>query len=200
MAHQSDSYSSLERRLLWPVRNERMRLWQPLVHILARLGISPNVISLSQVPVGLGVVGLIPTHPRLALVLYVVTLMIDGLDGALARHTGRASPFGALVDQLADHVREVIVVLGLVWLGALHPLLGGLFPFVLLCFNLTIALCNFYQVPILLVLKHYLTLYPALFLYLWFGVNVLNYAASISVLLMCVVIFQGLLHLREALA
>lgn len=199
MAYQGDSYSSLERRLLWPIRSELMRFWHPLVRILARLGISPNVVSLSQIPAGLSVVWLIPKHPRLALALYVITLAMDGLDGALARHTGQVSPFGALIDQFSDHVREMIVVLGLVWLGALHPLLGGLFPFLLLCFNLTIALCNLYQVPIPLALKHYLTMYPGLFLYLWFDINVMNIAVSISVLLMCVVIIQGLLHLRGAL-
>ena len=39
--------------------------------------------------------------------------IFDLFDGALARLTGRASRFGALLDSVADRVSEIIVLLGL---------------------------------------------------------------------------------------
>ena len=39
--------------------------------------------------------------------------MFDLFDGALARETGRATPFGALLDSVVDRFAEVVVLLGL---------------------------------------------------------------------------------------
>ncbi|MGA9349481.1 MAG: hypothetical protein WBW48_11870 [Anaerolineae bacterium] len=65
--------------------------------------------------------------------------------------------------------------------------------------NLTLFLCNYHQVPLPLALKSYLVVYPALFAYLWFSVNWLDEAVSLSIGLMGLVIVQGLFHLRRGM-
>src|SRR5687767_4602764 len=101
-ASPDDSYSAFERKFIGPFRQWLLLATQPLVGLLARLGVHPNVLSASQVVGGFAFLGLVPVQPRLAFLLFLLLLLIDGLDCALARATGKASPFGALVDQYCD--------------------------------------------------------------------------------------------------
>lgn len=194
-----DSYSSLERRFLLPVRGLLGVVYTPFVRGLAALRLTPNVVSFSQVLVAVGVVLLIPNQPRLAFVLFVVAIALDGVDGALARALHCATPFGALFDQYCDHIREIVVVSGLALFGALNPFLAGLYGLTYPAFNLTLYLCNLYRVPLALVVKSYLVVYPAIFMYLWFGVNVNDWAVAVAIALMGMAIAQGLRQLRGAM-
>jgi phosphatidylglycerophosphate synthase len=196
----SDSYSSLERKFLTPARRVLRAVYLPLVRILAALKISPNAISFSQVLLAFVVVYLMPTQPRIAFVLFVTAIVMDGLDGALARATNRATRFGALFDQYCDHMREVIVVAGLAWHGALNPFLAGVYGVTYPGFNLTLYLCNHYRMPLPFAIKSYVLVYPALFVFLWFGANWLDVAVSASLLSMGVIIILGLFKLQNAMS
>jgi CDP-diacylglycerol--glycerol-3-phosphate 3-phosphatidyltransferase len=52
-----------------------------------------------------------------AMVLVWLAGAFDGLDGALARHQGRASPLGAFIDSMCDHLGDCAIHLGLVRLA-----------------------------------------------------------------------------------
>jgi len=195
----SDSYSSLERRFLEPGRKLLLLGFRPFTAVLAALGVPPNAVSLSQILLGLLIVVIVPSRPRLAFLLFIASLLLDGLDGALARRTGRASPFGALLDQFCDHTRETLVIAALARTGALAPFPATIYAFTYVASNLTLYLCNHHRVPLPVAIKSYLVVYPALFLYLWWGHNLLDKAVSLSVVLMWLVIVQGLFHLRRAL-
>lgn len=196
---QADSYSAFERRFIGPFRRRMARVTRPLVLVLARLGVHPNVLSISQVPLGFVVLALVPSYPRLAFLLFLATLLIDGLDGAVARETGRVSRFGALLDQYCDHVREITVVAGMALWGALAVLPAVLYGVVYVGLNLTVYLANAHQAPVPWAVKSYVVVYPALFAYLWFGLDVLTPAVVLSELLMLAVILIGLRNLARAL-
>jgi phosphatidylglycerophosphate synthase len=200
MSRVPDSYSELERKLLLPARRFMMFLYSPLVQLLARLPISPNMVSFSQVILSVVVVALMPSQPRLAFLLFISAIALDGVDGALARATKRATRFGALFDQYCDHIREVVVVSGLALHGALNPFLAGLYGLTYPAFNLTLALCNLYRVPLPFAVKSYLLVYPALFAYLWFGLNVIDVAVALALALMGLAIGLGLRRLQRAMS
>jgi phosphatidylglycerophosphate synthase len=199
MIQSPDSYSSLERRFRAPARKLLRALYSPLVNVLAALRVSPNMVSFSQVILAVVVVWLMPTQPRIAFVLFVVAIALDGVDGALARATNRATKFGALFDQYCDHIREVIVVAGLAWHGALNPFLAGIYGVTYPGFNLTLYLCNANRASLPFAIKSYLIVYPALFAYLWFGVNVLDYAVALSAAFMILAVTVGLWRLSRAM-
>jgi CDP-diacylglycerol--glycerol-3-phosphate 3-phosphatidyltransferase len=192
-----DSYSSLERRFLAPYRQIALTVVHPIVWVLARLGIRPNWVSISQVAVGGIVLLVIGSQPRLAFVLFLLALLIDGLDGALARYTGRSSRYGALVDQVSDHARETLVIAALASTGGLSAVLATLYAFVYVAFNFILFLCNYFRVPVQVALKTYLFTYPAIFCYLWLGWNWLDIGVGIAVAVMSVVIVLGLWRLRN---
>jgi phosphatidylglycerophosphate synthase len=195
----SDSYSSLERKFLSPARKFLRAVYSPLVNVLAALRVPPNAVSFSQVILAVIIVLLTPTQPRIAFILFVVAIALDGVDGALARATNRASKFGALFDQYCDHLREVIVVAGLAWHGALNPFLASFYGVTYPGFNLTLYLCNSYRAPLPFAIKSYLIVYPALFVFLWFNLNVLDAAVALALSLMGLAIAVGLVRLSHAM-
>ena len=198
-AARGDSYSAPERRFIGPFRACLLGATRPLVMLLARLGVHPNVISASQVVGGFVFLWLVPSHPRAALVLFLGLLLSDGIDGALARATGKASAFGGLVDQYCDHIREVTVVGGMALVGPLAVLPAVMFGLIYTGLNLTVYLANAHGAPVPWAVKSYLVVYPALFLYLWFGLDVLTPAVALSEGLMLVVIGLGLRNLARAM-
>jgi len=194
-----DCYSSFERRFLKPGRQLILTALKPIVISLAAMGISPNMVSLSQLIVGGVITLIVDDHPRAAFSLFIFAILLDGLDGSLARYTGRCSRFGAILDGLCDHVREILMVAALARTGTLDPFRATLYALAYPTFNLTLFLCNYHQTPLPLALKSYLVVYPALFLHLWWGINWLDEAMALSTALMGIVIAQGLMHLRRAL-
>ena len=195
----NDSYSSLERKFLAPARRVVRAFFAPIVRVLVALRVSPNAVSFSQVILGAVVVALMPTQPRVAFVLFVVAIALEGVDGALARATNRVTKFGALFDQYCDHIREVTVVAGLALYGALNPFLAGIYGITYPAFNLTLYLCNHYRAPLPFAIKSYLIVYPALLAYLWFGANFLDAAVALSIVLMALAIVVGLSRLRSVM-
>lgn len=194
-----DSYSRVERLWLGPARSALAAIYGPVAGVLAALGVPPNAVSLSQIPLGLAVVVLIPTQPALAAAAFVLALMADGIDGALARATGRVTKFGGLLDQYADHIREVVVVAGLALHGALDPFIAVLYGVAYPGTNITLYLCNARGEPLPIAIKTYMTFYPALALYLLWGIDVLNYAGALAVGSMALIVAQGLWRLRDVM-
>ena len=92
-----------------------------LARILARTPISPNAVSVIG---GLCVVAAAwayaqPIYPAAALAglaLHMSWHVFDGADGDLARITGKASPFGEMVDGLCDYLSHIVLYLTLGWL------------------------------------------------------------------------------------
>jgi phosphatidylglycerophosphate synthase len=194
-----DSYSAVERRFIGPFRQYVLLATRPIVSFLARLGVHPHVLSASQVVGGFTFLALVPGYPRLAFLLFLVLLLIDGIDGALARETGKASPFGALVDQYCDHIREITVVGGMALWGSLAVLPAVFYGLIYTGLNLTVFLANAHGAPVPWAVKSYLIVYPALFVFLWFGLNLLDAAVIASEALMLVAIGIGVRNLARAM-
>lgn len=85
----------------------------PVARALNAVGIGPNVVTLLGLTVAAGAGHLISRGYLFwgGLVLLLASVM-DLLDGALARLTGRATPLGAALDSVVDRLAEAIVLLG----------------------------------------------------------------------------------------
>ena len=89
-------------------------LEQPVAGALAKMGLTPNIVTL----LGLAVAGasayLISIGSLWAGgIVLLASGVFDLFDGALARFTGRTSKFGALLDSVVDRVSEAVILLGL---------------------------------------------------------------------------------------
>ena len=80
------------------------------------LGITPNMISLFGFFGNLAAAWLITRENLLAAgIVYVVFSALDLVDGAVARATGSASPFGAVFDAVLDRASEAVVLAACGW-------------------------------------------------------------------------------------
>jgi CDP-diacylglycerol---glycerol-3-phosphate 3-phosphatidyltransferase len=93
------------------------RFWAPVVSRLAKAGVTPDMVTLTGT---LGAIaaaaGLIATG-HLFWGAFVVTLfvLLDMVDGALARARGGGSVFGAVLDSAGDRAVDAAVFGALVW-------------------------------------------------------------------------------------
>jgi len=89
---------------------------QPIALFLARLGLTPNTITvLGFLMTAAVAVVLAAGRTQLAGVLLIGTLAFDAVDGTLARLMGTTSRFGAFLDSTLDRWAEVVIYAALVW-------------------------------------------------------------------------------------
>jgi CDP-diacylglycerol---glycerol-3-phosphate 3-phosphatidyltransferase len=106
--------------MLKVLRPALSRLLTPTGHALARMGVTPNVITVVGT---IGVVGgALGLYPRGELfwgtVLSTVFVLFDMLDGAVARVTGGGTTWGAFLDSTLDRVADAAIFSGLIlWLA-----------------------------------------------------------------------------------
>ena len=87
---------------------------EPLARLIARTGISPNVVTVTGLILNIGVAWVLAQgHMRLGGLLAALVGLLDALDGALARLTGQKSRFGAFLDSFVDRLCEAVLYLGL---------------------------------------------------------------------------------------
>ena len=89
-------------------------LEQPVASVLAKMGLTPNIVTL----LGLAVAGAGAYLISIGIlwaggIVLLASGIFDLFDGALARLTGRTSKFGALLDSVVDRVSEAVILLGL---------------------------------------------------------------------------------------
>lgn len=86
----------------------------PAATVLARLGLTPNAVTvLGLLGAGAGAYLLSTERLWAGGVVVLASGLFDLFDGALARATGRTSRFGALLDSVVDRVSEAVILLGL---------------------------------------------------------------------------------------
>jgi CDP-diacylglycerol--glycerol-3-phosphate 3-phosphatidyltransferase len=91
-------------------------LTDPIVGVLAGVGITPNMLTLAGV-IGSAGAGVLAARGDFlpAGIVMLAAGSLDMLDGALARATGKATRFGSVFDAVMDRVSEAAVLFGLLW-------------------------------------------------------------------------------------
>ena len=91
-------------------------LIDPIVGALARVGVTPNMLTLAGVLGNAGAAFLAARGDFLpAGIVMLAASSLDMLDGALARATGKATRFGSVFDAVMDRVSEAAVLFGLLY-------------------------------------------------------------------------------------
>lgn len=96
-----------------PLRRFKDRIGKPLANLLS--GISPTAISMLALVVGLlASFAVYKNQYFVALGLWILNRVLDGLDGLVARLHNKQSDFGGYVDILTDFVTYAALPIGLV--------------------------------------------------------------------------------------
>jgi phosphatidylglycerophosphate synthase len=123
-----------------PRGNPLVRWWLSLSYAVARplavARVSPDLVTLLAVLLAAAALG--PTAAGgwwllLAAAMVVLSGLLDNVDGAVAVLTGRATPWGAVLDAVADRVADLLFLAALLLAGApvVACALGGALMFLL---------------------------------------------------------------------
>ncbi len=109
----------------------RERLSQPLLRELSRAGIRAGHLTLASLVCGFGFAALWISDTHVAalgsLALHVI---LDGLDGPLARFQGRASTRGSFTDTFSDQLVVAASSFALLFTGAAVDIVAAIYVFV----------------------------------------------------------------------
>ena len=108
----------------------RGHLLQPLLRALVRMRVTPNQLTLLSLLTGLAFCpAFLFGSPLAAFGLLMLHVVLDGLDGPLARFTGRASNQGSFSDTVSDQVVVTFSTLTMIHAGHASAWPGGLYVF-----------------------------------------------------------------------
>ena len=91
-----------------------IKLLSPLVTLFTKWGLNPNSFTIAGVIItSIGAAAFLTGFIRLAGIFILLGGLCDTIDGLLARTTGKASRFGALLDSTVDRYAELIMFFGI---------------------------------------------------------------------------------------
>lgn len=196
----NDCYSAGDRGLMEWSQELRARWLGPLLRGLSRLHIRADHITLFSLGLGLAFVPLwLFGHPLLAGLALLLHVLVDGLDGPLARHQGDASARGSFTDTGADHLVVMASTLAVLATGHAHAVLGGAY---LAAYTLVLAFSmvrNAMGIPYAWLVRPRFFVFAALPLSALGPTWVLDAVLLVSSLLLAVKAGSGFLRIRERL-
>lgn len=125
----ADCYSTGERRWMEVTQAWRGRCLAPLLDWLTAAGVRPDHVTLWSVVLGIACALLFGMQHAGALICLALHVLLDGIDGPLARRQATASPRGSFTDTMADQAVVTAVTLSLVADGQLGGVTGGAYIF-----------------------------------------------------------------------
>lgn len=166
----------------------RARLLGPLLQGLARLRVTPNQLTLLSLLTGLAFCPLFLWGSKpAAFALLLLHVLLDGLDGPLARFTRKNSNRGSFTDTMADQVVVTFSTVTLIHAGHAGAWPGGLYVF----FYCMVVI--FAMVRSALAIPYSWLVRPRFVVYAWMPVEVFVWRGSLDVVLW---IFSALLALK----
>ncbi len=114
----ADCYSGGEREAMIAYQGFKQKWLMPLLVVLDKIGITPNQITLLSTLLGIAFLPLLIYCEsnwtlHLAFWLLFAHLMIDGIDGPLARFQKIASPAGSFTDTFGDQIVVATTCIGM---------------------------------------------------------------------------------------
>ena len=193
-------YSDGERGWMAKSQELRARCLNPFMAILARCGVTPNGLTLLSLACGLAFCPVFIWSSRVAaFALLLLHVILDGLDGPLARYLKIASNRGSMTDTASD---QVVVAFSTVTL--IHTGFAGVWPGALYIFFYTVVVIlamvrNAMEIPYSwLVRPRFLVFaWTPVEVYLWRGT--LDWLLWFVVLLLALKMLTGFIHVRRRL-
>lgn len=195
----ADCYSGGERA--WMLRTQRARaiVLAPLLRALTRARIGPDAVTLASLALGLAFAPLYFVSLPAALAALALHVVLDGVDGPLARHLGRASRRGSFTDTTVDQVVVTVSTAALVHAGHVGAAAGTLYVFVYAAVVAFAMVRNALDVPYSWLVR------PRFVVYAWIAVERYAWAGSLGpVVWLCTTLLalklvSGFVRLRRRL-
>lgn len=161
----ADCYSGGERRWMEYTQQVRGEALRPLLHGMARVRLRPDHLTVLSLLAGLVFCPLYLFAVPWALVALALHVVLDGLDGPLARHLGVASRSGSFTDSMADQTVIAASTLTLMYTQDADVFAGALYIVAYTVVVLFAMARNALNVPYSWLFR------PRFLVYVWIGVE-----------------------------
>lgn len=121
------NYFGREQKLQLWFADKRTRFTSAIFPPVVKLGLVPDTISYVGISLLAGVILYFVRKPWVAAVFLLCHIICDGLDGAYARNTGKASQSGAFTDLVCDQFGMVVVAMLAIFHHLVEPLVGAVY-------------------------------------------------------------------------
>lgn len=155
-------------------RKWRDKIFLPLIKLFYKLGIRANGLSLIGLLVLLGFVIFVVSKPWLAVIFLLLNLLIDGMDGVMARYAGTSSLAGAFTDSVIDLTSMAVIVATLFLVGLINPILAIIYIYFSVMWMFFRIVRYHLKKPIRLLLRSDKYIFCFYILWVLTGWNVLN--------------------------
>jgi phosphatidylglycerophosphate synthase len=155
----------------------RARLFSPLLLLFCRMGVTPNSLTAFSFLCGIAFCPLWLVSRSTAFVALMLHVLLDGLDGPLARHQAVASRRGSFTDTLSDQCVVTAVTVTLMANQVVGIVPGGMYVF------LYALVVGFAMVRNALSIPYSWVLRPRFVVYAWLLVEVYLWPGTIDTLL-----------------
>jgi phosphatidylglycerophosphate synthase len=193
-------YSGGESSLMQWSQTLRGRLAKPLLVMLVKLRVTPNRLTLLSLLAGLSFCPVFLWSSKLvAFGLLLAHVLLDGLDGPLARFTHTASNRGSFTDTTADQVVVAFSTVTFIHAGYAGVWPGGLYIFFYGIVVIFAMVRNALAIPYSWLVR------PRFLVYAWVPVEVWLWRGSLNVVLWLLAVLlalkmlTGFIRIRRAM-
>lgn len=196
---EGDCYSEGERAWMLKGQELRARLLLPLLRLLQRWRITPDQLTLLSLFAGFAFCPLYFWSPLAAFAALMIHVLLDGLDGPLARYLGVASRRGSFTDTMADQLVVTATTITLMKVGVVGVAAGGVYIFV---YGIVVA---FAMVRNAMAIPYSWLVRPRFLVYAWMLVEVWWWPGTIETVLwlasafLTTLMISGFLRIRKEL-
>jgi phosphatidylglycerophosphate synthase len=171
-------YSSDEAGFMRSAQELRARILHPLLGVLEARSVTADHVTLASLVAGLAFCPVfLWGSPAVAFGLLLLHVLLDGVDGPLARFTKRASNRGSVTDTAADQVVITCSTVTLIHAGHVGAWSGGLYLFLYGVVVLFALVRNALAIPYSWLVR------PRFIVYAWMPVEVYLLRGSLDPLL-----------------
>jgi len=195
----ADCYSARERGAMERSQQWREKVLRPALVAGTSMGLHPGLVTATSLASGLAFAPLWSISNAGALAVLALHVLLDGLDGPLARWQGRDSARGSFTDTVCDQLVVAAVVLTLISDQRLGPIPGGAFLFL---YTLVVAFAmvrNALAVPYSWLIRPRFLLYAAIPVEAWLEAGVVTPLCVVLAILLGLKGASGFVAIRKAL-
>ena len=197
-SRKADCYSVGERKARVWTQQVRGRWLKPLLKVLAACQITPDHLTLLSLACGLAFCPLyFFQYLPAAFAALVLHILLDGLDGPLARHTGVASRKGSFADSMSDQTVIVATTITLMISHTIDVAAGGTYIFLYTVVVLFAMIRNALEIPYSWLVR------PRFIVYAWLLVEAYWWTGSLDFVLwgfnglLAIKLLTGFVHIRR---
>ena len=173
----NNCYSKGELGLMRWSQKVRGVILTPLLSYLEKISIKPDHITVLSLITGLSSAALFYFSNTVALLMIFVHVLLDSIDGPLARHTGKSSNKGSFADSAVDQTVLAAIIFVLINLEIVSPIAGGIH---ILLYTIAVG---FAMIRNSIGISYSFLLRPRFFFYIWLVMELFFYPETINYLL-----------------